>query len=53
MKTSRAPRPDRHGDVIAVGAPALAVVDEDREQLEDLLAELLVAELERDGERAS
>jgi len=47
MKAYRAPRPT---DAIALGSPALAVADEDREQVEDLLAELLVAELERDVE---
>jgi hypothetical protein len=36
--------------MIAVGSPPLAVADEDRAQLEDLVAELLVAELERESE---
>ena len=40
----------RRADPIAVGPPALAVADEDREQLEDLVAELLIASLERESE---
>jgi len=47
------PRSDHHGDVIAIGAPALAVANEDREQLEDLLAELIIASLEREAESPS
>jgi hypothetical protein len=51
MKPSRAPRPDRHADVIALGSPALAVAEEDREQIEDLLAELLLRGLDREEPR--
>jgi hypothetical protein len=37
---------------VAEGRPALTLRDEDREQLEDLVAELLVAALEREGGEA-
>ncbi len=43
---SRTARPKRHDDVIAVGSPALAVADEEREAIADLLADLLVAQIE-------
>jgi hypothetical protein len=46
------PSVDRRADVIAVGSPPLAVADGDHEQLEDLVAEVLIAALERDGESA-
>jgi hypothetical protein len=38
--------------VIALGAPALAVPEEDRECVADLLADLLVASIERGQENA-
>ena len=50
MSRPRAARMARAADAVAVGTPALAVADEDREQLEDLLAELLLAALERQDE---
>lgn len=39
-------RADRRPDTIAIGVPPLALADEDREPLEDLVADLLVAALE-------
>jgi hypothetical protein len=45
-------RSSRRADAIAVGSPALAVVDEEREALADLLADLLIAQLEDQQESA-
>jgi hypothetical protein len=43
-------RDARHAETVAAGRPELAVADQDREGVEDLLAELLVRDLERDTE---
>ena len=49
---SRGRRQKQQQDAIAVGAPALALADEEREAVADVLAELLLAALER-GEESS
>ena len=45
-------RAERHTDVVVVGSPGLAVAEEDRESVADLLADLLVSAIERDEGRA-
>jgi hypothetical protein len=48
----RRARPRRRDDEVVVeGSPSLAVSPEDREQLEDLVAELLVAQFETEEPR--
>ncbi len=44
--TARPHKVGRSPDVVAVGTPSLAVADEARELVEDLIAELLLARLE-------
>ncbi len=44
-------RTDRHADVVALGAPDLAVPAEARGLLEDLVAELLIAQIEAQAAR--
>ena len=39
------------GEVLALGSPALELRDEDREAIEDLLAEMLVEALGQDDQR--
>lgn len=51
MRAPRAPHRRREfHEALAVGAPELAVADEDREVVADLLAEILIASLEREVE---
>jgi hypothetical protein len=43
----------RSSDAIVLGRPILKLRDEDREAVAELLAELLIAELEREREGAA
>jgi hypothetical protein len=52
MKSALAARARRVPDAEVDGAPVLVVRPEGREQLEDLIAELLIADLEADEARA-